>query len=154
MISQADEARHPIQVVSQRTGLSLDVIRIWERRYGAVTPHRLQSGRRLYSDDHVSRLLMLRRASGQGLRIGDAVRRSAEELAQFLDEHDNARSETRVADRAQKTAAEFHLKQCREAVQESSPDKLQNALDRAQIVLSAEHLLDEVLVPLTKWIGD
>lgn len=154
MISQADEARHPIQVVSQRTGLSLDVIRVWERRYGAVTPHRLESGRRLYSDDHVARLLMLKRASERGLRIGDAVRRPPEELARFLNEHDNARPETRVVDRAQKTAAEYHLKQCREAVGESAPDKLQDALDRAQIVLSAEVLIDKVLVPLTKWIGD
>jgi methanogenic corrinoid protein MtbC1 len=154
VISDADEARHPIQVVSQRTGLSLDVIRVWERRYGAVTPHRLQSGRRLYSDDHVARLLMLKRASERGLRIGDAVRRPPEELARFLDEHDSIRPEARDSERAQKTAAEYHLKQCREAVAESAPEKLQDALDRAQIVLSAQMLIDEVLVPLTKWIGD
>ena len=32
--------RHLIQVVGRRTGISSDVIRAWERRYGAVISHR------------------------------------------------------------------------------------------------------------------
>ena len=34
------EARHPIGVVADRTGLSPDLLRIWERRYRAVSPPR------------------------------------------------------------------------------------------------------------------
>ena len=61
-MSSADETanRHPIQVVSRRTGLSQDVIRVWERRYHAVTPERSPTNRRLYSDDDVRRLALLR----------------------------------------------------------------------------------------------
>jgi len=65
---------HPIQVVVRRTGLSADVIRAWERRYDAVTPKRSSTSRRLYSDEDVERLLLLRRATQSGRRIGDVAR--------------------------------------------------------------------------------
>ena len=44
---------YPIQVVSRRTGLSPEVLRIWEKRYGVVEPHRTHSGRRQYSEEEV-----------------------------------------------------------------------------------------------------
>ena len=40
--------RHLIQVVNRRTGLSSDVIRVWEKRYQAVVSHRNDTNRRLY----------------------------------------------------------------------------------------------------------
>ena len=46
--------RHPIQVVATRTGLSKDVIRIWERRYQAITPGRSDPGRRGYTPTPIS----------------------------------------------------------------------------------------------------
>ena len=49
------ETKHPIQIVSRRTGLSTDVIRAWERRYKAVKPIRSSNGRRLYSDNDVKK---------------------------------------------------------------------------------------------------
>ncbi len=32
------DKRHPIRVVARRTGLMQEVLRVWEKRYGAVTP--------------------------------------------------------------------------------------------------------------------
>ena len=65
----ADQQRHPIAVVAQRTGLSQDVLRVWERRYGAVTPSRSSSGLRVYSDADIERLILLRSATRAGRRI-------------------------------------------------------------------------------------
>ena len=45
----AAKPRHLIQVVNRRTGLSSDVIRVWEKRYQAVISHRNDTNRRLYS---------------------------------------------------------------------------------------------------------
>jgi hypothetical protein len=53
MDSEEQKPRHPIGVVSRRTGLGQDVIRAWERRYGAVVPQRTDTGRRLYTDEDV-----------------------------------------------------------------------------------------------------
>ena len=40
-----------MKFVVQRTGLSPHVLRVWERRYGAVTPVRSESNRRLYAEE-------------------------------------------------------------------------------------------------------
>ncbi|HUF62016.1 MAG TPA: MerR family transcriptional regulator [Verrucomicrobiales bacterium] len=46
----------PVRVVSRRTGLSPHVLRVWERRYGAVAPQRSSGNRRLYSETELQRL--------------------------------------------------------------------------------------------------
>ncbi|MGB5288347.1 MAG: MerR family transcriptional regulator [Ignavibacteriaceae bacterium] len=42
--------KYPIKVVSQMTGLSVHVIRAWEKRYNVVEPDRSDTNRRLYSE--------------------------------------------------------------------------------------------------------
>ncbi len=79
----SSEPKHPIQVVVRRTGLTADVIRVWERRYDAVRPQRSDTNRRLYSDDDVERLRLLRKATLSGRRIGDVARYSDDELRQL-----------------------------------------------------------------------
>jgi DNA-binding transcriptional MerR regulator len=69
--STSGQKRHPIQVVARRTGLSPDVLRVWEKRYQAVEPGRTKTGRRLYSDDDIERLRLLREATSRGRRIGE-----------------------------------------------------------------------------------
>src|SRR5512145_2979484 len=62
--------RHPMRVVTRRTGLSAEILRVWERRYRVVTPARTQTGRRLYSDAEIERLHLLHRATLGGRSIG------------------------------------------------------------------------------------
>lgn len=79
------EPRHPIGVVAERTGLTPDVLRVWERRYAVVDPARSRGGQRLYSDADIERLSLLHRATqgGHGIShvaslsnatLGDLVR--------------------------------------------------------------------------------
>ncbi|MEM8964269.1 MAG: MerR family transcriptional regulator, partial [Acidobacteriota bacterium] len=56
--------------VARRTGLQADLIRAWERRYGAIEPERDRNQRRLYSEDDVTRLVLLRRLVEAGHSIG------------------------------------------------------------------------------------
>ena len=56
--------------MSRLTGLSPHVIRVWEKRYGAVVPARTGTNRRLYSDEEVDRLQLLARATEAGHKIG------------------------------------------------------------------------------------
>ena len=46
----SDAGKYRIGAVTKLTGLSADVVRVWERRYGAVRPVRSEAGTRLYSD--------------------------------------------------------------------------------------------------------
>jgi len=60
---------HPIAVVAERTGLSRDVIRVWERRYAAVEPARSPGGQRLYTDEQIERFRLLAAATKHGRNI-------------------------------------------------------------------------------------
>jgi len=59
-----------IGLASRLSGVSIEAIRAWERRYGAVSPQRAGRGRRLYRQADVSRLRLLRRAIERGHSIG------------------------------------------------------------------------------------
>jgi DNA-binding transcriptional MerR regulator len=62
-------ARYPIRAVSKLTGIAIDTLRAWERRYGAVTPRRDDRGR-VYTDADVARLRLLQRAVSSGHSVG------------------------------------------------------------------------------------
>jgi MerR family transcriptional regulator, light-induced transcriptional regulator len=74
---------YPIRAVSQQTGISIDTLRAWERRYQAVTPQRDGRGR-LFSAADIRRLHLLRAAVEQGHAIGQIASRSDEELQDLL----------------------------------------------------------------------
>ncbi len=86
MPSQATskQHRHPMRVVTRRTGLSADLLRAWERRYDVVTPARSEGGRRLYSDADIERLRLLYRATLAGRSIGQVADLPTEALAALV----------------------------------------------------------------------
>lgn len=55
-----------IGAVSRLTGIAPDTLRVWERRYGAVSPFRSGSGARLYRFRDVERLSLIKRLVDQG----------------------------------------------------------------------------------------
>lgn len=54
--------------ICEETGLSPDVIRVWERRYGFPVPVRLPSGHRRYKAEDLHRLRLMAEAVSQGHR--------------------------------------------------------------------------------------
>ena len=71
---------HPIKVVARLTGLSANVIRIWEHRYAAVEPERTKTNRRVYSQRQIERLTLLRDLTLAGHSIGLVARLPVEKL--------------------------------------------------------------------------
>ena len=67
---RSEPATYRIGAVARLTGLSEHLIRVWERRYGAVQPNRTESGLRLYTEAEVTRLRWLKRATERGHAIG------------------------------------------------------------------------------------
>ncbi len=70
-----------IDQVERETGLSKDVLRVWERRYGFPMPSRSAGGDRRYDQAQVERLRLLKRLIDQGQRPGKLFSLSADELA-------------------------------------------------------------------------
>lgn len=55
-----------IKQAAARTGLTVPVLRAWERRYGIVSPARTPSGYRVYDDEAIARVQAMRRLVDAG----------------------------------------------------------------------------------------
>jgi MerR family transcriptional regulator, light-induced transcriptional regulator len=71
--------RYPIRAVSKLTGVPVDTLRAWERRYAIVEPQRDSRGR-MYSDADVRKLKLLRILVERGHPIGRLAQLSEEQL--------------------------------------------------------------------------
>ena len=71
---------HRIHRVAKLTGLSKDVIRVWERRFGVLQPTRGANRYRNYSDEDIALLRYLKEQLDAGASIGDLARLGREEL--------------------------------------------------------------------------
>ena len=145
-------ALHPIQVVTRRTGLSADVLRVWEKRYAVVTPVRSASDRRLYTDADIERLRLLVEATRTGRTIGQVAALDNKALVALLAEEDRPV----VPPRGATTEGVPHapdvgtdlLEACIDAITRFDAVALDLLLRRAIVALSADDFLDVVVVPL------
>ncbi len=62
-----------ISAVERETGLSKDVLRMWERRYGFPKPGRDDNGERQYTPADVGKLRAMKRLMDIGVRPGKIV---------------------------------------------------------------------------------
>lgn len=153
MAGSAKEKRHPIQVVAKRTGLSADVLRAWEKRYGVLDPARSGGGRRLYSDDDIDYLRLLRRATVAGRNVGQVAGLGRAELEAMVRE-DEAAAVTRAAGRtAGPEEVDAAVEQALAAMRALDGPALDAALRRAMIETEALRFLDAVVVPLLVRVG-
>jgi DNA-binding transcriptional MerR regulator/methylmalonyl-CoA mutase cobalamin-binding subunit len=149
-----DKPTHPIQVVAKRTGLSPDVLRAWERRYGLVSPERTSSGRRLYSDADVERLRLLHRATQTGHTIGQLAHLPDGEIRQLVEQDLAAMLPPgTVATPLARPEPNWLRREALEAVRRLDGARLQHVLTGAALALAPPELVDEILVPLMRKIG-
>jgi len=145
---------HPIQVVTRRTGISADVLRVWEKRYAVVTPQRSTNGRRLYADADIERLRLLVEATRTGRTIGQvAALPTAALVALLAEEHRPAlrsRRQPAIAELHPPAAAADLLDACIDAINRFDAVALDLLLRRAIVALSADDFLDAVVVPLVE----
>lgn len=153
---------HPIRVAASRAGLTPDVLRAWEKRYGAVQPRRSE-GRRLYDEEDIQRLILLRRATLAGRRIGDVAALPLAELQQMEESDRQAMANAPgPAPGAQpertfpsaETDPEAYRTACMQAVKAFDGDGFSALLDQAAVALGEARLLDEVILPVIKDMGE
>lgn len=143
---------HPIQVVTHRTGISADVLRVWEKRYAVVTPVRSTNDRRLYSDADIERLRLLVEATRTGRTIGHVATLDNAALVALLAEEERRNLKPRggpaeVVLHAPPAAADL-LDDCIAAIARFNAIALDLLLRRAIVALSADDFLDVIVVPL------
>jgi DNA-binding transcriptional MerR regulator len=149
----AERILHPVRVVTQRTGLSPDLLRAWERRYHVVQPTRSAGGQRLYSDDDIDRLRLIHRAVLAGRAIGQVAPLDRDALEQLVGDDDSSGTAPPLPDEDGPLLART-LEECRSAVERIDGPSLERALRHAAHRFSIPVLLDHLLVPLLREIGD
>ena len=65
---------YSIKQASIRSGVSVPLIRAWERRYGVVSPQRTPSGYRLYDEEAIATLMRVRELTETGWTASEASR--------------------------------------------------------------------------------
>lgn len=81
------EALMPIHAVERETGVSKELLRMWERRYSFPRPLRDQHGDRVYPADQVLKLRIIRRLIEFGLRPGKLIDLPIDALEDLLRTH-------------------------------------------------------------------
>jgi DNA-binding transcriptional MerR regulator len=137
---------YPIRAVSRMTGLSLDTLRAWERRYEAVVPGRGQRGR-LYTDADVARLRTLGELVDRGYSIGAIASLGDAELASLVAA---ARS---APDTGGPPPAAADLLPLVRALDVFDLATLESMLNRHAVVLPPADLIFGFIVPVLREVG-
>lgn len=154
-VAELQVSRHPIGVVAERTGLSPDLLRVWERRYRAVEPSRAPDGQRLYSDTDVERLRLLRLATLAGRSIRQVAPLGTDELTQLVREDEAARQRAvRWEERALPAAVEEDVDRALELARAVDAPGLDSLLRRMAAALGVPLFLDGFVAPLLRRMGE
>ena len=124
--------------LSRRVGVSPELLRAWETRYGIVRPQRSAGGLRLYSEADERRVRLMRERMAAGLSAAEAAR-----LAQLED--DTPAGVVELSQLVRELAGSF------DALDEPAA---QAALDRLFGSYSLESALAQVILPFLRRIGE
>ncbi|MFN7140933.1 MAG: MerR family transcriptional regulator, partial [Limisphaerales bacterium] len=143
------ELEYPMKVAVMRSGLTPHVIRVWEKRYGAIRPSRTGTNRRLYSEGEIARLTLLAKATAAGHSIGTIAHLNDEQL-QDLVRRDTPASASTPA----KIPTGSYQERAMEYIKELDPAGLETVLQEAIVRLGHQGLLRQVIAPLTTQVGE
>jgi DNA-binding transcriptional MerR regulator len=127
--------------LSKRSGVSPELLRAWERRYGLLEPVRTSGGLRLYSLDDVERVRLMQQHLAAGLAAAEAAARVAQGAA-ATDPVVPAFSA--VAARAELAAA----------IERFDEPEAQAVIDRALAAATTDTVLVDVLLASLRELGD
>jgi methylmalonyl-CoA mutase cobalamin-binding subunit len=138
---------HRIHRVAKLTGLSKDVIRVWERRYGLVKPSRSSNRYREYSDEEVALLRFVKAQMEQGATIGSLA----------AEGHDSLVARIRVATPVSAVEQKPHDRLLDDLIGSLDPlDKagFERRLNGAVAVIPFDEAVQRILLPLQRRIGE
>jgi len=145
----AAPARYPIRAVSKLTGIAIDTLRAWERRYAAVTPARDERGR-MYTEADVARLRLLNGAVEQGHSIGRLAALSNDQLRDLC----GAPGPVAPAPAVRTQRPPHDSTALLAALREYDAVGLDQELSRLAAVLRPLDLLQHVVMPVLTQVGD
>jgi DNA-binding transcriptional MerR regulator len=137
---------HRIHRVAKLTGLSKDVIRVWERRFGLLKPTRGANRYRNYSDEDVTLLRFLKEQLDAGGSIGELSKLGREELL------GRARASAPQVSFVDNTFSRL-LRELLSTLNPFNRVTFEKCLNGAVAVVPFEEALHGILLPLQEQVG-
>ncbi len=132
--------------VERETGLSKDTLRVWERRYGFPNPARNLNDERVYPEDQIQRLRVIRRLLDAGFRPGKIVGLPLEQLKTVL-------ASVRTTGATSADAVD-PPQRALELIQSHRAAELRHQLAQLLLQLGLRRFILDVIVPLNALVGN
>lgn len=138
---------HRIHRVAKLVGLSRDVIRVWERRYGLVKPLRSANRYREYANEDVALLRFLKEELDSGQTIGALAVEGRDSLLQRM----------RIASIPKRQELLPHHSLLDELVSRLDPldkSRFEQQLNAAVAIIPFDEAVQRILLPLQRRVGE
>ena len=137
-----------IAAVERDTGLSKDVLRMWERRYGFPVPDRDGNGERSYPPEQVERLRLIKRLMDAGHRPGKLIATPAEELSMLAPRRIAPGTAMRNAD------ASGELDELLALIKQHDGSAYLQAMQQLLARQGLQRFVQDTVAPLTRHVGE
>ncbi len=138
-------ATYSIKAVAEATGLTVETLRAWERRYRVIEPRRGTGGHRLYTANDVSRLRRLRETTARGHPISKIAHLSNDALSRLLSDQ---------PPRGEQAAAHSLIERILAAVSKYRPMECDQVMAMAFALLPPFEVVRNVLAPALREVGE
>lgn len=145
MHADSSELAQNISAVERETGLSKDVLRMWERRYGFPRPARDDNGERQYTPAETAKLRAIKRLMDVGARPGKIIGLSLAELNALADARAPLRRDARAAASDQDIVSMLLM---------HDVSVLQHALTQWLMRDGLQRFVVDTLAPLERTVGE
>jgi MerR family transcriptional regulator, light-induced transcriptional regulator len=145
----SSRALYRIQAVAKATGISEHALRVWERRYASLSSQRSPAGYRLYTDDDVTRIRMIKELLDQGHAIGEIAALAPKDLERM---RDRARGVAPPA--LPQPIADVARKRFLDAIENLDPEEASRVAAAALVAFPPFELVNTVFAPLLQELGD
>lgn len=138
-----------IAAVERETGLSKDVLRVWERRYDFPSPGRDEFGERIYPPEQVEKLRLIKILMDQGYRPGKIVGVEMDKLRAIASPEGSAEA---LVDEAYAESEEllYFIKLCKA----HRMDEMRRDLSQSLLRMGMYRFVTDVVAPLTTMVGN
>ena len=144
------ERTYRIHIAAELSGVRVELIRAWERRYGVLNPQRTPAGYRVYTDRDVALLKRLKKLTDEGVAISEA----AKLLPQLRAELSSEPGAATVTGNGHGQNLETWLEAALAAAEAYDQARVSAVVDEVLSALPPLRAFDDVLAPLQREVGE
>ena len=137
---------YTIKTLARASGVNTNTIRSWERRYGVLCPERSANGYRAYSEQDMDRLCLIASLVENGHAISRLAGLTGAELEALAGQWSPPREDTGISSELRSV-----LKTC---IERGDVENFRTQVDRGLVNLAPEIVLEDVLAPTLRTIGE